>query len=40
MIVSIIQLGPVYLDLQKSIDKACDIINDASSNKAELIVFR
>ena len=37
--VAIVQQGPVYLDLQKSLEKMLALIEGAVSKKAELIVF-
>ncbi len=37
--VAIVQKGPVYLDLEKSLDKMLALIEDAVAKKAELIVF-
>ena len=37
--VAIIQKGPVYLDLEKSLQKMLALIEEAASEKAELIVF-
>jgi predicted amidohydrolase len=37
--ISIVQAGPVYLDLKKSIEKASDLIEKAMVEKPQLIVF-
>jgi len=37
--IAIIQDGPVYNDLAKSIEKTCDLISDAQQKSADLIVF-
>ena len=39
VIVAIVQDGPLYLNLQGSLEKAAGLIRDAAKNKAELIVF-
>lgn len=39
MKIAIIQDGPEYLDLQKTIDKTCDYISDASDENVDVIVF-
>jgi predicted amidohydrolase len=33
------QFAPVYLDLEKSVDRACDIIAKAAARDARLVVF-
>jgi nitrilase len=38
-IATAIQHPPVFLDLEKSIEKACDLISEAAAGGAELIVF-
>jgi len=37
--VAVAQISPVYLDKQKTIEKACGYIKEAGSNGAELVVF-
>lgn len=37
--VAIIQKKPIFLNLKASIDKACELVNEASSNGAYLIAF-
>lgn len=37
--VAVAQAAPVYLDKQKTIEKACRFIREAGSNGAELVVF-
>lgn len=37
--VAIVQTSPVFLDLQRSVDKACEKIAEAAAAGAELIVF-
>ncbi|MGR3591616.1 MAG: carbon-nitrogen hydrolase family protein [Limimaricola soesokkakensis] len=39
MRVSVVQQPPVYLDLEKSIAKACDLIEASSREGAEMVVF-
>ena len=34
-----VQYSPVFLDLSKSIEKACDLIAEAAHEGADLIVF-
>ena len=38
-IATAVQDSPVFLDLPKSVEKACDLIADAAQQKADLIVF-
>ncbi|HVO15466.1 MAG TPA: nitrilase-related carbon-nitrogen hydrolase, partial [Alphaproteobacteria bacterium] len=37
--VAIAQVAPVFMDKDKSIDKACQVIKEAAAQGAELIVF-
>lgn len=37
--VAVVQAAPVFMDLEKSIDKAIDYMKDASNNGAKLIAF-
>ncbi len=37
--VAIAQVAPIFLDKEKTIEKACQLIRDAGENKAQLIVF-
>jgi len=37
--VAVVQAAPVFMDKQKTIEKACRLIKDAGRNKAELIAF-
>ncbi|MGH7908727.1 MAG: carbon-nitrogen hydrolase family protein [Thermodesulfobacteriota bacterium] len=37
--VAVVQASPVFMDKQKTIEKACDLIKDAGKNGAELIAF-
>src|SRR3990172_5322636 len=37
--VAVVQASPVFMDKQKTIEKACDLIKDAGRNGAELIAF-
>ena len=37
--VSIAQISPVYLNKEKTIEKRCKIIKEASKNGAKLVVF-
>ena len=39
VIVGIIQDSPVYMDVDKSMEKAVELVRKAASNGAELIVF-
>ena len=39
LVVGIIQDSPVYLDLDKSMEKALELVRKAAANGAELIVF-
>lgn len=37
--IAIVQTPPVFLDLEKTIEKTCDLINEASNNGADLVMF-
>jgi len=37
--VAVVQTPPVYLDREKSVDRACQKIHEAASHGAELIAF-
>lgn len=37
--VAVIQASPVFMDKEKTIEKACDLIKDAGRNGAELVTF-
>jgi nitrilase len=36
---AIVQIPPVFLDLPKTIEKTCEIINEAAQNGADLVMF-
>ncbi len=38
-IAAVVQHPPVYLDLSKSIQKACQLITEAAHEEAQLFVF-
>lgn len=37
--IAIVQVGPVYMDVEKSLDKAADLLEEAANKGADLVVF-